>query len=69
MNDTRKLTGKWYLKPRFLGGFKVMVEVSIRKWRMTSPTGAGSFLPEQKEFVKASSEELIKLKIASIIQG
>lgn len=25
----RKLTGKWYLKRRFFGGYKVMVEVII----------------------------------------
>lgn len=59
MVKKRKLTGNYYLKRRFFGGYDLMVEVIIR---MQSEDDF-SFGPEFNKYVKAEPEDFIKLKI------
>ena len=55
----RKLTGKWYLKPRIWGGFKVMVQVTVNQH--CSITGDSS--PQYSIYEKAKAEDIIELGI------
>ena len=54
-----KLTGKFYLKRRFFGGYKVMVEVVGRYFCEHDFT----YSPEFTTYIKATGEHLIELNI------
>ena len=54
-----KLTGKFYLKKRFFGGYKVMVEVVGRYFCEMD----FSYSPEFTTHIKATDEHLIELNI------
>lgn len=62
MIHSRELTGKFYLKRRFFGGYDVMVEVIIT----TECKYDFSVSPEKIMFVKAKPEDIIKLNINMI---
>lgn len=58
----RELTGNWYLRKRFLGGYAIMVEVIIT-------TTCHHTLSEHESeplYEKARTEDLIKLNIIRI---
>lgn len=64
MKDFRKLTGKWKLQPRLLGGYNVLVQVITSTYDdPTYGNGGGSFSPEFKRYEKAKDKDLKKLKI------
>ena len=53
------LTGNYYLKKRFFGGYNVMVEV-VGKYFCTNDF---SYSPEFTTHIKATSEHLVELNI------
>lgn len=57
-----KITGNWYLKKRFLGGYKVMIEVEARNECYQDCSLSPSF----KTYIKANKEQLMKLDIKAI---
>lgn len=65
--NKRKLTGKWYLRKRILGGYSVMVQVEL-----TIPTytafgnGGGDHVIKTMEYQKARREDLIELEIKCV---
>lgn len=54
-----KLTGKFYLKKRFFGGYKVMVEAVGRYFCERD----FSYSPEFTTYIKATDEQLLELRI------
>ena len=61
--DRRELTGKWYLSKRTFGGFNVMVQVEIERWRIKDITSKGYYAPKRTEYQKALGTDLIELGI------
>ena len=57
-----RLTGNYYLKKRFFGGYNVMVEVVGRYFCERD----FSYSLEFKTYIKASSEHLIELNIKTV---
>lgn len=56
------ITGEWYLKKRFLGGFDVYIEVEARNECYQDLSLSPSF----KTYIKANKEQLLKLNIKTI---
>ena len=54
-----KLTGKFYLKKKFFGGYKVMVEAVCHYFCEYD----FSYSPEFKTYIKTTGEHLIELNI------
>ena len=54
-----KLTGNYYLKKRFFGGYNIMVEVVGRYFCEHDFT----YSPEFTTYVEATDEQLLELKI------
>lgn len=57
-----KLTGNYYLKKRFFGGYNIMVEVVGRYFCERG----FSYSPEFTTYIKATDEHLIELDIKVI---
>ena len=57
-----RLTGNYYLKKRFFGGYNIMVEVVGRY----SCEMDFSYSPEFTTYIKATSEHLIELNIKTV---
>mgnify|MGYP001156484136 FL=1 len=57
-----KLTGNYYLKKRFFGGYNIMVEVVGRYFCERD----FSYSPEFKTYIKATDEHLIELNVKII---
>lgn len=54
-----KLTGKFYLKKRFFGGYKVMVEAVCHYFCEYD----FSYSPEFTTYIKVTDEQLLELRI------
>jgi hypothetical protein len=74
MQDIRELTREYYLKPILKSslfsrkvknkGYDVYVEVLLQYWDDPSyGNGGGSYSPEVKKFLKATTKDLINLGI------
>lgn len=62
--NKKELTGEWYLSKRTLGGFNVMVQVKIERWKDPSyGNGSGRYAPEKTEYQKATESDLTELGI------
>ena len=57
-----KLTGKFYLKKRFFGGYKVMVEAVCHYFCEHD----FSYSPEFTTYIKATDEQLLELRINAL---
>ena len=59
-NHTRELTGKYFLKKRFFGGYSVIVEVV----KTTFCSADFSISPEYTVNEEATREDLVKLNLS-----
>ena len=57
-----KLTGKFYLKKRFFGGYKVMVEAVCHYFCEYD----FSYSPEFTTYIKATDEQLLELRVNAL---